>query len=99
MRGRIANLVIQDKSKAFNTARMEALELQNLFEIAEATAISSDERTESRGAHSRRDFPDRDDANWLCHSLYDPINQTLEKRDVNFTPKTVETFEPKERTY
>ncbi len=99
MRDRIANLAIADKSKAFNTARMEALELQNLFEVAEATAIAADERTESRGAHSRRDFPERNDADWLCHSLYDPINQSLSKRGVNFTPKTVETFEPKERTY
>lgn len=99
MRDRIANLAISDKSKAFNTARMEALELQNLFEVAEATAISADERTESRGAHSRRDFPVRNDAEWLCHSLYDPNTQSLSKRSVNFTPKTVETFEPKERTY
>jgi Succinate dehydrogenase/fumarate reductase, flavoprotein subunit len=78
---------------------MEALELQNLFEVAESTAISADERTESRGAHSRRDFPVRDDATWLCHSLYDPTTKSLSKRGVNFTPKTVETFEPKERTY
>ncbi|NCV52474.1 MAG: succinate dehydrogenase flavoprotein subunit, partial [Gammaproteobacteria bacterium] len=72
MRDRVANIAISDKSKAFNTARMEALELQNLFEVAEATAIAADERTESRGAHSRRDFPERDDKNWLCHSLYHP---------------------------
>ena len=99
MRDRVANIAISDKSKAFNTARMEALELQNLFEVAEATAISADERTESRGAHSRRDFPERDDTNWLCHSLYLPKTKKLTKRDVNFVPKTVETFEPKERTY
>jgi len=99
MRDRVANIAISDKSKAFNTARMEALELQNLFEVAEATAISADERTESRGAHSRRDFPERDDTNWLCHSLYHPKTKKLTKRDVNFVPKTVETFEPKERTY
>jgi succinate dehydrogenase / fumarate reductase flavoprotein subunit len=99
MRDRIANLAISDKSQAFNTARMEALELQNLFEVAEATAISADERTESRGAHSRGDFPERDDKNWLCHSLYHPETKKLTKRDVNFKPKTVETFEPKIRTY
>ena len=99
MRDRVANIAISDKSKAFNTARMEALELQNLFEVAEATAISADERTESRGAHSRRDFPERDDTNWLCPSLYHPKTKKLTKRDVNFRPKTVETFEPKERTY
>ena len=99
MRERIADIAIGDKSKAFNTARLEALELQNLFEVAEATAISADERTESRGAHSRRDFPERDDENWLCHSLYHPRSQKLTRREVNFSPKTVETFEPKERTY
>jgi len=99
MRDRVANIRLTDTSRAFNTARMEALELQNLFEVAEATAISADERTESRGAHSRNDFPDRDDANWLCHSLYHPETKTLTKRGVNFTPKTVETFEPKIRTY
>jgi succinate dehydrogenase / fumarate reductase flavoprotein subunit len=99
MRDRVANIAISDKSKAFNTARMEALELQNLFEVAEATAVAADERTESRGAHSRRDFPERDDKNWLCHSLYHPETKKLTKRDVNFEPKTVDTFEPKVRTY
>jgi succinate dehydrogenase / fumarate reductase flavoprotein subunit len=99
MRDRVANIAISDKSKAFNTARMEALELQNLFEVAEATAIAADERTESRGAHSRNDFPERDDKNWLCHSMYHPETKKLTKRDVNFKPKTVDTFEPKVRTY
>ncbi len=99
MRDRITNISITDKSKAFNTARMEALELQNLFEVAEATAIASDERTESRGAHSRSDYPERDDKKWLCHSLYHPTTKKLTKRDVNFKPKTVDTFEPMIRTY
>ena len=99
MRERILNISITDKSNAFNTARMEALELQNLFEVAEATAIASDERTESRGAHSRSDYPERDDKKWLCHSLYHPETKELTKRDVNFKPKTVETFQPQVRTY
>jgi succinate dehydrogenase / fumarate reductase flavoprotein subunit len=99
MRDRVANIGISDKSKAFNTARMEALELQNLFEVAEATGIAADERTESRGAHSRGDYPERDDKNWLCHSLYHPETKKLTKRDVNFKPKTVDTFEPKVRAY
>ncbi|HCL68480.1 MAG TPA: succinate dehydrogenase flavoprotein subunit [Gammaproteobacteria bacterium] len=99
LRERIASIAIGDKSKAFNTARLEALELQNLFEVAESTAIAADERTESRGAHSRRDYPERDDKNWLCHSLYHPNLKKLTKREVNFSPKTVETFEPKVRTY
>jgi succinate dehydrogenase / fumarate reductase flavoprotein subunit len=99
LRERIANAHLDDKSQAFNTARQEALELDNLLEVAEATAIAADERKESRGAHSRYDFPDRDDENWLCHSIYDPATKQLTKRSVNMKPKTVETFKPKIRTY
>ena len=99
LRERIANVHLEDKSQAFNTARIECLELQNLFEVAEATAISAEARDESRGAHARDDFKERDDANWLCHSVYYPDAKRVGKRDVNFTPKTVATFEPKARTY
>ena len=99
LRNRIDNAYLPDKSNAFNTARVEALELDNLMDVAEATAISALERKESRGAHSRYDFPDRDDVNWLKHSLYFPATKELKKRDVNFKPKTVDTFEPKVRTY
>jgi len=99
LRGRIENAELADKSQAYNTARLEALELQNLFEVAEATAITAEERKESRGAHAREDFQDRDDENWLCHSVYNPTDKSVGKRDVNFTPKTVDTFQPKARTY
>ena len=99
IREKIENLHLKDKSAAFNTNRVEAIELQNLFEVAEATAISSLQRTESRGAHAREDYPDRDDENWLCHSLYDPVEKKLGKRDVNFVPKEVEAFPPKMRSY
>ena len=99
IREKIDNLHLQDKSAAFNTNRVEAIELQNLFEVAEATAISSLQRTESRGAHAREDYPDRDDENWLCHSLYDPSSKSLGKRKVNFEPKQVDAFPPKIRTY
>ncbi|WP_017429860.1 succinate dehydrogenase flavoprotein subunit [Vreelandella jeotgali] len=99
LRERIENAYLPDKSNAFNTARVEALELDNLMEVAEATAISALERKESRGAHSRYDHPDRDDVNWLKHSIYDPTEKRLGKRDVNFKPRTVDTFEPKIRTY
>ena len=99
LRERIGKAHLEDKSGAFNTARVEALELDNLLEVAEATAIAAYNRTESRGAHSRYDYPDRDDENWLCHSIYDPRSKQLGKRDVNFKPKTMDTFQPKVRTY
>lgn len=99
LRSRIGEANLGDKSQAFNTARIEALELDNLLEVAEATAIAAEGRTESRGAHSRYDYPDRDDENWLCHSIFDPKTKQLGKRDVNFKPKTVDTFQPKVRTY
>ncbi|SPJ33393.1 succinate dehydrogenase flavoprotein subunit [Kushneria phyllosphaerae] len=99
LRERIANAWLPDKSDMFNTARIEALELDNLMEVAEATAIAALERRESRGAHSREDYPDRDDENWLKHSIYHPAEKTLTKRDVNFSPKTVDTLQPKIRTY
>jgi succinate dehydrogenase / fumarate reductase flavoprotein subunit len=99
LRGRIDSISLEDKTDAFNTARIEALELQNLFEVAEATAVVAEARNESRGAHAREDFTERDDENWLCHSLYHSDGQQVSKRGVNFTPSTVETFQPKIRTY
>jgi len=99
LRERAENLALADKTMSYNTARIEALEVQNLLEVAEATAIAAEERKESRGAHARDDFQERDDENWLCHSMYFPESKTVGKRDVNFTPKTVDTFEPKIRTY
>ena len=99
LRPRIANVKLEDKSNAFNTARIEALELENLFEVAEATALAAEIRTESRGAHAREDFQERDDENWLCHSMYHPAERKVTKRSVNFAPKTVDKFEPMIRTY
>jgi len=96
---RIKNTSLEDKSSAFNTARIEALELDNLYEIAYATAVAAEERKESRGAHARNDFTERDDENWLKHSVYYPATKTIGKRDVNFSPKTVEAFPPQVRSY
>lgn len=99
LRVKVANLHLQDKTGAFNTDRIEALELQNLFEVAFATAVSAEERKESRGAHARNDFTERDDENWLKHSVYYPTEERIGKREVNFSPKTVDAFPPKIRTY
>ncbi|QGX38432.1 succinate dehydrogenase flavoprotein subunit [Permianibacter aggregans] len=99
LRERLKNASLSDKSKAFNTQRVECLELDNLMETAFATATAANFRTESRGAHAREDYEDRDDANWLCHSIYDSKTEAMSKRAVNMTPKTVEGFEPKKRTY
>ena len=99
IRNKAENIYLSDKSIAFNTSRVEALELQNLVEVAEATAISALNRNESRGAHARDDFPERDDENWLCHSVFDPNDKSLSKRVVNFAPNTMEAFPPKVRVY
>ncbi len=99
LRVRVNNTHLEDKSGAFNTARIEALELDNLFEVAYATAVSAEERKESRGAHARNDFTERDDENWLKHSIYFPTEKRVGKRDVNFSPKTVEAFAPQVRSY
>ncbi len=96
---RLKNTHLEDKSGAFNTARIEALELENLYEVAYATAVSAEERKESRGAHARNDFTERDDENWLVHSVYYPAEQRVGKRAVNFSPKSMEAFPPKARTY
>ena len=96
---RVGRTEIKDKSKVFNTARIEALELDNMKEVAMATMISAEARRESRGAHARDDFPEREDDNWLKHTLYFSDEHRLDYKPVRLKPLTVDSFPPKKRTY
>jgi succinate dehydrogenase / fumarate reductase flavoprotein subunit len=96
---RAQHIVIKDKSQVFNTARVEALELDNLIEVAVATMHAANNRTESRGAHAREDYSERDDENWLAHSLFYKQNNRLAYKPVRLNPLTVESFKPKKRVY
>ncbi len=99
LRRRMADVRLRDASRVFNTARIEALELENLVDISMATLAGALARQESRGAHSRIDYPKRDDVNWMKHSLYSLDGDRLEWKPVRTKPLTVETFPPKERVY
>ena len=99
IRERLKFARLDDKSSDFNTQRIECLELDNLMETAFSTAVAANFRTESRGAHARFDFPERDDDNWLCHSIYSPETEAMTKRKVNMEPKFREAFPPKARNY
>jgi len=96
---RSQKVFIQDKSKVFNTARVEALELENLVVTALSTVVSAEARKESRGAQARADFPDRDDKNWMKHTLWYLEGNRLDYKPVHQKPLSVETMEPKVRTY
>jgi len=96
---RVRRTQIKDKSKVFNTARIEALELDNLVEVARATMVCAEARKESRGAHDRADYPKRDDVNWLKHTLWYREGDRLDYKPVHLKPLTVESFEPKARVY
>jgi succinate dehydrogenase / fumarate reductase flavoprotein subunit len=98
LKERLRNAVLTDKSNVFNTARIEALELENLMEVALATAVAADNREESRGAHCRFDFPERDDDNWLKHTVV-LADGTILYREVNMQPEKLEAFPLKKRTY
>jgi len=95
---RLSRAALTDTSKVFNMARFEAFELDNLMDVARATALSALTRKESRGAHSREDYPKRDDENWMKHLLYFE-DQRIAYRDTNMTPEFVDTLQPQERVY
>ena len=92
-------LSIKDKSSVFNTARIEAIEIFNMIEVAKATIISADARKESRGAHSHDNFPERDDKGWMKHTLWFSNDNRLDYKPVILEPSSVESFAPKKRTF
>jgi succinate dehydrogenase / fumarate reductase, flavoprotein subunit len=103
---RVQTMHLGDKSKVFNTARIEALEVENLIECAQATIVSAAARRESRGAHTVDDYPDtpqypngRNDKDWLKHTLWFSEGNRLSYKEVNMKPKTVEAIPPKVRTF
>ncbi len=96
---RLQQATLRDVSQVFNTARIEALELENMMAIALAVVSSALARQESRGAHSRIDFPERDDRHWLRHSLYFSDGRRLDYKPVRMKPLSVDSFPPKARVY
>jgi succinate dehydrogenase / fumarate reductase flavoprotein subunit len=106
LRDRVANIDLKDKSKVFNTARIEALEVENLIEAAQATIVSAAARRESRGAHTVDDYGDtpehpngRNDAEWMKHSLWYREGSALRYKAVQLKPLTVDSVPPKVRTF
>ena len=99
LRARLVDARLRDHGRIFNTARIEALELENLIDLGLATVASALSRQESRGAHSRIDFPQRDDEHWLKHSLFYLEEQRMDYKPVRMKPLSVDSFPPKPRVY
>ena len=95
----VQDIYFSDKSKVFNTARIEALEVANMIEVARATTKSAANRLESRGAHALEEYPERDDVNWLKHTLWFAEDDRLEYTPVRMQPLTMESIPPKPRTF
>lgn len=98
LKNRMKNVKLVDKSYTYNLSRVEALELDNLISVALTTALSANKRTESRGAHFREDFPNRDDDNWIKHILV-YFDDSITFRNVNESPLLVPPFKPVVRKY
>ncbi len=99
IRSRLGDVRLKDQSRVFNTARVEALELENMVDLGTGIALAALKRQESRGAHSRPDYPKRDDQNWMKHSLYFQEGDRMDYKPVRTKPLTVDSFPPKERVY
>jgi succinate dehydrogenase / fumarate reductase flavoprotein subunit len=109
VRERVAGITLKDKSRIFNTARIEALEVENLIEAAQATMVSAAARKECRGAHTVEDYErpaddpvaplGRDDANWMKHTLWHSASNSLSYKPVKLKPLTVDSVPPKVRTF
>jgi succinate dehydrogenase / fumarate reductase flavoprotein subunit len=99
IRARLPQARLRDHSRTFNIARIEALELENLVDVGMAIILSALHRRESRGAHSRPDYPERNDRQWLKHSLYFRDGDAMDYKPVRTRPLTVQGFPPKERVY
>ena len=109
LRERVKNIHLKDKSLVFNTARVEALEVENLIEAAQSTMVSAAARTECRGAHMVDDYEHpathptaplgRDDVNWLKHTLWDSASNSLSYKPVNMKTKAIAAVEPQVRTF
>lgn len=96
LEGRSAEIGIKDSGKRFNTEVLEAIELTHLLTLSEVISVSALQREESRGAHSREDFPKRDDANWLKHTLAFKTDKGVALR---YKPVSITKFQPEERKY
>ena len=93
------NIYVKDKSRVFNTAMVEALEFANTVEVAVATMVCAAARRESRGAHAREDYPDRNDPEFMKHTLYYAADKPLVYKDVHTKPLSVDYIEPAKRVY